>query len=160
MARITFTGLSEYMEKIQRLGMNAEEIAGKAIYEAAGILANEVKSGINGLDAEGDGNVTADETERRKKQKDGLKDGFGIAVIRNDNGFINVLVGFGGYNDVRTPKFKNGQPNQMVARIFNSGTSHNRKQPFFDNAVKLSRKRVQLKMKEIFENEIENIMRE
>lgn len=157
MGRITFTGLSEYMEKIQRLGLNTEEIAGKAIYEAAGILANEAKSGIDSLDI---GDTTDYETERREKQKDGLKDGFGIATMRNDSGFINVLVGFGGYNSVKTPMFKNGQPNQMVARIFNSGTSHNRKQPFFDSAVKSSRGRIKSKLKEVFESEMERTMRE
>lgn len=156
-AKITFTGLNEYMERLQKLGINAEKIAGKAIYEASGILADEVRSGIEQLDV---GNATENETERREKQKDGLKEGFGIAEIRNDNGFINVLVGFGGYNGIKTPKFKNGQPNQMVARIFNSGTSHNRKQPFFDSAVRDTRNMAKAKLKEVFENEIEKTMKE
>lgn len=157
MARITFTGLDGYIESLERLGKSTGKAAGKAVYEAAGILADEVKKGIQGLDA---GDKTPQETERREKQKEGLEKSFGIAGIREDNGFINVLVGFEGYNDVKTQKFPNGQPNQMVARIFNSGTSHNRKQPFFDNAVRSTKSRAKAKMKEIFENEIEKIMKE
>lgn len=160
MARITFSGLDGYMEQLNRLGENVEEIVGKSIYQGADILANEVKDGIDGLKTDGE-HTTPYETDRRTKQKEGLKEGFGIAKMQNNNGFSNVLVGFEGYNSqVTTKKYPQGQPNKMVARIFNSGTSFNRKQPFFDKAVRMSRKKVQEKMKEVFEGEVENIMKE
>lgn len=160
MAKISFTGLDSYMEKLQKLGQNADEFASKAIYEAAGIVADEIRSGIDSLDVNGEENATKYEVERREKQKQGLIESFGIANAQNDNGFINVKVGFEGYNQIKTPKYPRGQPNKMVARIFNSGTSYNRKQPFFDTAVRISKKRAQLKMKEVFESEIEKTIKE
>lgn len=157
MAKISFSGLDTYMESLRKLGAEADRISGNAIYEGAKILADEIKSGIKQLDV---GTESEYEIERREIQKEGLEKGFGVSVLKDDDGFMNVLIGFNGYNELKTPKFKDGQPNQMVARIFNSGTSHNRKQPFFDNAVKLTKKRVKLKMQETFEKEVEKIMKE
>ena len=59
--------------------------------------------------------------------------------MQNDGGFLNVKMGFDGYNSVTTPKYPTGQPNVMVARMFNSGTSSMSKQAFFDQTVNASR---------------------
>lgn len=136
MANIKFSGFSEYEAMLRRLERDAEAIAKRAVYEGAKVVADTVKAQIGSISSEGPSDA---ERERREKQKAGLKESLGISSMRNDNGFINVKVGFDGYNDICTKKHPNGQPNAMVARIYNSGTSHNRKQPFFKRAISQSK---------------------
>lgn len=136
MANIKFSGFTEYETLLRKLEKDSEAIAKRAVYEGAKVVADAVKVNISSISPEGPSDY---EYERREKQKDGLKKSLGIASMRNDNGFINVRVGFDGYNDIKTKKHPNGQPNAMVARIYNSGTSHNKKQPFFKRAINQSK---------------------
>lgn len=156
MAKITFHGLSEYITALERLSRDISEIEGQAIYESAKVVADAVREGIDGLKTDG---RKPYERKRREEQKKGLQESFGISPLRDDNGFLNVKLGFNGYNSVETRKFPNGQPNAMVARVFNSGTSHNKKQPFFDKAIRATRQKALEKMKERLEQGIEQEMK-
>lgn len=103
----------------------------------AKVLADEISAGIDGLKTSS--SVPA-RRERLEKQKKGLKDSFGIAKMQDDRGFKNVLIGFDGYNDVKTKSHPEGQPNVMVARMFNSGTSTGiSRTAFFEKAVRTAR---------------------
>ena len=142
MANIKFKGFESYAEILKQLEDQAESLAGTAVYAGAKVVADKVKRQIDHIDPGNawDANYSDYEYDRRERQKEGLRKSMGISAMRNDNGFLNVKVGFDGYNDIKTRKYPNGQPNAMVARVFNSGTSHNRKQPFFKNAITESKK--------------------
>lgn len=152
MAKIAFTGLESYLKQLEKLEQNTTDIAKQAVYEGAKVTADAIRSGIEGLRTDG---PSAYETKRRENQKKGLQESFGISPMETDGGFRNVKLGFDGYNAVRTPKYPNGQPNVMVARIFFSS-----KQPFFDNAIRLTRNRAKKIMKETIEGAIEEKMKE
>ena len=132
MANIKFKGFENYAGIIKELEKHSKDIAGAAVYAGAKVVADKVKRQIDHIDS---GEKSDYEYDRRERQKEGLRKSMGISAMRNDNGFLNVKVGFDGYNDIKTRKYPNGQPNAMVARVFNYGTSHNRKQPFFKNAI-------------------------
>lgn len=160
MAKITFPGLNDYELMISRLSKNAADIAGRAIYTGAGIVADEIKSGIQSLPilrgygtAENPlpGGVT-------QPQKQGLLDGLGIAPLQDDGGYLNVKIGFDGYNRTKTEKYPQGQPNQLVARGVESGASWKQKHPFVRPAVNRSRKRAEAAMAEALDKEVEKIM--
>lgn len=163
MARITFKGLAEYELKLSKLGDGVGEIAEKTIFEGAKIIADEVKKNLNGL------NVTTQELAIRaytnqtptyitEDAKDGLIKSFGITPMREENGFYNVKLGFDGYNDVITKKYPKGQPNNMIARSCESGSSSMIKQPFMRTAVSASKGRAEARMAEILAAEIEKKM--
>lgn len=157
MANIKIYGFKKYEKQLEDLSRNISEIEGQAIYESAKVVADAVRDGIDGLKTDG---RKPYERKRREKQKQGLQESFGISPLRDDNGFLNVKLGFNGYNSrVETKQFPNGQPNAMVARVFNSGASGVTKQPFFDKAVRRMRKPAQERMKQVLEDEIEKIMR-
>lgn len=160
MAKITFPGLNDYELMISRLSKNAADIAGRAIYTGAGIVADEIKSGIQSLPivrgygtAENPlpGGVT-------QPQKQGLLDGLGIAPLQDDGGYLNVKIGFDGYNRTKTEKYPQGQPNQLVARGVESGVSWKQKHPFVRPAVNRSRKRAETAMAEALDEEIKKIV--
>ena len=160
MAIITFRGLAEYERKLSKLGKDAERIAGAAIHKGAGIIADEVRKNIESLPIVS-GYGTADKPLPggvTRAQKQGLLDGLGISPMDNQNGYLNVKIGFDGYNSVKTKMYPRGQPNQLVARGVESGVSWKQKKPFVRPAVTRSKKRAEEAMAEVLDKEIEKIM--
>lgn len=161
MAKITFRGLEEYELRLSRLGKESGRIAGRAIYDGASIMADEIKRGIESLPI-----VTGYGTEENplpggvtRSQKQGLLDGFGISRMEQDNGYYNVKLGFDGYNKTSTKTYPGGQPNQLVARGVESGTSWKQPHPFVKPAISRARKQVEKKIAEVIDREIEKIMK-
>ena len=159
MAKITFPGLNDYELMISKLSKGVDDIAGKAIYAGAGIVADAIKENIKDLpivrgygtkENHLPGGVTA-------PQKAGLIDGLGISPMQNDGGYLNVKIGFDGYNATKTDKYPQGQPNQLVARGVESGTSWKQKKPFIRPAINASKSRAEAEMARILEQEIEKI---
>lgn len=130
MGKITFKGLDGYLAKMSALEKATDTIVGAVIYEGAEIVADEVRDGLKHLPvAEHDGKPwfgTPGHLARgpSREQKQGLLESFGITSIDTDSkGFTNVHIGFDGYNSVKSVQWPQGQPNQMVARAVESGTS-------------------------------------
>ena len=147
MANIKLKGFEDYERIIWNLEQNTEDIVASSIYEGAKVVADAVKIQINGIRSDGPSEY---EKRRRLIQIRGLKESMGISPMRNDNGFINVKIGFDGYNEL-------GQPNAMIARVFESGTSFSSKQPFFKRAINQSRKACETKMKLEIDKQIKAI---
>lgn len=95
----------------------------------------------------------------KKLQKIGLEHGLGIAPLQNDNGFHNVKIGFDGYNLVKTKSHPNGQPNVMIARAVESGTSFSEKIPFVRNTLKKARNQAKKKMIKTFDEAIGKLLK-
>ena len=159
MAKITFPGLNDYELTISRLTKNVDSVAGKAIYAGAGIVADAIKENIKALPI-----VRGYGTETNplpggvtSAQKQGLLDGLGIAPMQAQNGYLNVKIGFDGYNRTKTDQYPQGQPNQMVARGVESGTSWKQKHPFIRPAINASKSRAEAEMARILDQEIEKV---
>jgi len=158
---MTFKAGEEYAIKLSKLATGQEEIAKKAIYAAAAIVADRIKANLNALPEEKfrylrDGEKFVGVPERQKKD---LIDSFGITPITTDSkGNWNAKIGFDGYGSIPTKKYPNGLPNQLLARAIESGSSVRRKKPFVRPAVNATKKQAQAKMAEIIDKEIEKIM--
>lgn len=160
MAVIKFKNLEEYELRLSSLRKYSQGICGRAIYQGAKIVADEVRKGIEGLPVirgygtQSDplpGGVTA-------AQKEGLLDGLGITPLAEKDGFYNVKIGFDGYNKTKTKQYPQGQPNQLVARGAESGTSWKGKSPFVRPAVTRAKPEAEKKMAEVLDEEINKIM--
>ena len=164
MARMSVRGTEEYALKLSKLGKNSEAVAGKAIYGAAGIVADAVKVNLKALPAVNDvENIKAYRAGRKSqlsiKQKEGLVQAFGITKISNDKGYYNVKLGFDGYNGIKTKKYPKGQPNQLIARVVESGSTYMDKTPFVRPALNASRAEALQKMQEVIDQEMNKIMK-
>lgn len=162
MATIQFKSGDEYLLKISQLeALAKEQVIGSAIYGAAEIVADEIRSELNKVPTDekwGTGDNLA--AGPRKVQKMGLEQSLGIAKMQSDgNGYYNVKIGFDGYNKVVTERWPNGQPNQMVARSVERGTSYMQSTPFVKRAVRQSRKRAIDYMRDAVDQETEKIMK-
>ena len=146
-AKITGTGLNDLYQTLNRLSANAEGIAKQGIFDAAGLMADAVRQGIDTIRSDGPSDY---ETKRRERQKQGLREGLTTAPIQPYKKGIYGGVGFDGYN-------ADGKANQLIARSFNSGTSFSSKQPFFEDAVRRTRAAAKQKMIDTMNEAIEKI---
>lgn len=146
MAKFQFNGMKEYAEYLQRIGANTKEICGAGVYAMAEVVTDKIRANLDALPTVEESEALAAYREQRKTsltsaQKKGLQASLGISKIENDNGYWNVKVGFDGYNKVKTRKYPNGQPNALIARATESGSSVREKTPFVRPAVSASQKK-------------------
>ncbi len=145
MARMTFKAGDEYSLKLSKLAANGlqDEIAKKAIYAAAGIVTDRIRAELN---------WTIGGNENSKSTGD-LEDSLGIAKIDLDKtGNWNTKIGFDGYD-------RKGVPNQLKARVLESGTSTIKKRPFVRRAVNATKDNAQNEMAKVIDKEIAKIMK-
>ena len=147
MATFKTQGLDKYVAQLERLGKKTDTVISEAVYEMAKVVADEVKANLIALpsvpDTEGLKAFASTPQQKipiTKAQKWGLVHSFGIASLRNAGGFIHVKIGFDGYNEVKTKTFPNGQPNALIARSIESGSSTREKTPFLRPALAAARK--------------------
>lgn len=162
MASIQMKGLDEYLVKLGALEHSSKkEICGKAIYEGAAIVADAIRAELSDLPTdERFGTTEAPARGIKAIQKEGLLHSLGITSMEDDgDGYLNVKVGFDGYNRVVTKKWPNGQPNQMVARAAERGTTWLQKAAFVKRGVAKSRKKALAAMKTHVQSSIEKIMK-
>ena len=157
MARFEFGGIDTYIKQLNKLqAATKDDVIGKTVYAGAAVMADAVRATIQSL-------PEGKETEAifgaiTPAQKRGLLEGFGISRIEDDDGFVNVKLGFDGYNSVKTRKYPQGQPNALIARAVNSGTSFRKKTKFMDKTVNSKKKATEAKMAEVCDQEIKKAM--
>lgn len=151
--------LEEYNRKIYELGADAVEYLEKAVKKGADPMADAVRANLNGIPTD-DGYKKPGEIRNglRSIQLAGLQHSLGIAPIRNDRGFINVKIGFDGYNRLQSERWPSGQPNTLVARSIEGGTSYMAAHPFVAPAVNATKGQTRKIMKEVVETEISHRM--
>ena len=158
MAKIRWKGLEEYELMLSKLEAGTEEIAGKAIYEGAKVMADAMKASIEALPVD-ERYVKAGEMLNgiSQAQKDGLVESFGISTMQNDGGYMNVKLGFDGYNSIRTKAFPSGQPNSLIARSVNAGTSFRQRIPFIDSTIRANKSKCEEAIRKKLDEELEKI---
>jgi len=149
----------EFTLKLSRMAEHTEEVAKKAIYAGAKVVADKIKSNLKALPTEsfrylGDGEKFSGVPEQQKQD---LIDGFGITPIQRDEAGWNAKLGFDGYGSFPTRKYPNGLPNQLLARAIESGSSVRQKKPFVRPAVNVTKKKAEAEMVRAGEEELKKI---
>ena len=138
MAKMTFKAGDEYALRLSKLASGSDEIAKKAIYEGVKIVADKVNENLQ--------KVISD------KATGDLAASFGVTPIaKDDKGNWNAKIGFDGYD-------RKGVPNQLKARVLESGSSRQKKRPFVRPAINATKKEAIAKIEETIDKEIEKIM--
>lgn len=161
MANLECKGVDDVMKTLHQFEKRVDIPIGKANFDGAGYVADEVRKAIDSIPTiwsnRGAFLPYVPEGEKingiTKTQKNDLRHGLGIAKMRNDNGYYNVLVGFDGYGSIPTKKYPKGVPNQLLVRSLNKGTSFLEKNDAIQRAIRKSRKKAEEIMKTTFEKE-------
>ena len=161
MAKWTMEGMSEYIAYLQSIANVTDEAIGAGVYAMAEVVADKVRDNIQALPTvSNEANIATYRqgySRLSEPEKKGLLDGFGVSPMQDDSGYKNVKLGFDGYNSVKTKKYPNGQPNVLIARVTESGSSYRQKTPFVRPAVNASRKEALEKGREAVDRVLEAV---
>ena len=161
MATLTFEGIDEYASKVSSLVEKSEGMIKRAVYDGASVVLEAMIAEIDALPVIKNGyrRTSLPMTGVTETQKRGLLAGVGLAKMRNDGGLVNTKLGFDGYNGVRTKKYPKGQPNALIARAVNSGSSVRVKNPFINRAVRAAKAKAEAAMTARFDADTKNMMK-
>lgn len=153
---MSFEGLDDVITLCEYTFNMTRKIVGKSIYPGAQIMLREAERATANIitDATHTDKMRRGPTER---QKQGLIESLGVAPIRKDTWGWNVKIGYDGYNDIVTKKYQKGQPNIMIARSVESGTSFMYPQHFMERAVQRVRQQVEEAIEQQFYEEMKAI---
>lgn len=162
MAKFEFNAGDEIAIQLSRLADKQDEIAKKALYQAAKIVADKIKDNLKSLPE--DTFRYLQENEQFKgvpeSQKQDLIEHFGITPIDVDNkGNWNVKIGFDGYGSYKTNKYPKGLPIPLLARAIESGSSVRKKTPFIRPALRSVKSKAEEVMAKVVDKETEKIMK-
>lgn len=161
MAHMGVEGMEEFIELLIQTDKQTERMCGRSIYPGAKIISNAVKSALKSVRTDDSYHRFARRYGRKHgittKQLQGLIESMGIAKIKHRAGTYDVKLGFDGYNDIISTKWPKGQPNAMIARSLNKGTSFLQAQPFMDTTVEQKRQAVEEAIRNQFDKELEKI---
>lgn len=158
MAKWTMEGMSDYIAYLQRIGVETDEIINVGIYAMAEVVTDKIRENLNALptvtNAANIATYRKGYSRLSDVEKEGLLDGLGISPMQDDNGYKNVKVGFDGYNSVKTKEYPKGQPNVLIARITESGSSYREKSPFIRSALRQTQNEALKKGQEAIEKKL------
>lgn len=152
-------GIDQFISDLNRLDANVEEMSKRSIYEGANVLANAIRKNIERLQV-GE-HVKGEKSAIRLTdyEKKGMLDGLGVASMKQTGQIIDTKIGMHGYNKHKTKKYPQGQPNAMIARSVEKGTSFRKPQPFIQPAVEQYRNEAENAMSAEFDRQIGQIMK-
>lgn len=136
MATAAFMLDEDFAIKLSRLDTDINEIAKKAIYEGAKIVADTMKVNLE--------SVLSDEATGQ------LVEALGITPIGMLGGEWSAHIGFDGYDT-------NGVAFQLIARVLESGTSTRQKKPFVRKTMNQTKTKVAAVMQAVVEEEYQKI---
>lgn len=141
MARITFKDGDEYALRLMKTANRSEELMKKSIYAGAKVVADKIRANL-------EANLSGSEASTGA-----LAASLGITPITEDrSGFWNAKIGFDGYDE-------RGVPNQLKARVMESGSSRVKKRPFVAPALRASRKTALEAMAKVIDDEMQKNMK-
>ena len=149
-------GIEKYIQSLETISNASDGMIGKAIYEGAKVVTDEIRAGLEGVPVDNrfakPGELI---TGLSQAQKNGLLDSLGITSMRRESGVYDVKVGFDGYNSIKTKTWPQGQPNTMIARSLESGTSFRAKNPVISKATRAAKDKAEEAMAKAFDDELE-----
>lgn len=160
MAKFEFEGVDNYIAQLEKLYDKTDSVIGETVYKGAGTVMKYVSAAVSEIVTDNrhgtpDHKVIGPTTY----QKEGLIRSLGISPARYDGTFFNVKIGFDGYNDLPTKSWPQGQPNSLIARSIESGTSWMQKQPFMRKAEQAAKAPCEKVMADTVDKAIQNIMK-
>ena len=126
-------GMADVIAKLGGIREESYRILKAALYEPAGILADEIRKHAKSHDRTGN-----------------LARSITIAQFKTNGGVVDTAVVFAGYDE-------KGVPNAVKAAALESGTSRGQKKtPFIAPAIKAARARMTAAMQEEFNKQVQN----
>lgn len=140
MAKFEFKGIEDYIKMLEDVNNHTGNLCKAVVYAGADVLADEVRAQMKKLKTVGNGQALRayekkEPTYISTRQLKSLEWSLGIAPIKESKGLYHTRIGWDDYNDIHTERWPNGQPNALIARSCNNGSTAMLKQPFIKRAI-------------------------
>lgn len=159
--KLSANGLDALIQKFGKIENTMPETMDRAMYDAAGQIADAVKQGLQALPIQETDTGKAPHISKGQKlkgitaqQKADLINGLGIAHFRKSDGSVQTSIGFSGRGTTKTKKYPAGLPNSALMRAVESGTSFRIKNPVVRPALNRTKKQAHETIKNKVINEI------
>lgn len=133
MATIEFKGIEAYQKKLRALGAKGDSACRYAIYDAAGMVLDELKKA-----------TPVDTGDLRASE--------GLSGMKNKDGYIYAQIEFAGVD-------RKGAPNAVKARVLESGSQKRKKHPFIRPTLRRVQPLAQAMMEKSLDEYLKNFMR-
>lgn len=158
MARLTVgKGLQLTIQSYKNLSGKLSGIIKRSVYPVAGDLAGKITKELKNLPVvDGKDGLPPYAPKGYKLnsissvQRKDLLNGFGISRFKNENGFINVKMGFDGYGSYKTKKHPHGIPNALLIRSLCKGTDFLKRNDFISRTYRANEKRLEKDLESYF----------
>jgi len=150
-------GISKYIDNLERLSRASKETIGRAIYAGADIVTDKIREELEKIPVESSSAAAAAGRLMNgltPSQKGGLLKGLGISKMQERDGYYDVKVGFDGYNTTYTKLWPHGQPNAMIARSLEAGTSFRTRNPVISKATRSVKDKAEREMAKAFDDSV------
>lgn len=158
MVSMKMEGLDKFIDLCNLTVKQTDKLCGRSIYPGGGIMYEYANQATRAIRTDPVGfRKGGMKWGPSKEQRDALVESLGIAPIRKQRWGMNVKVGYDGYNNIVTERWPQGQPNMMIARSVESGTSFMQPQYFMEKAVQRAAPAVEKAIETQFYEELTNI---
>ena len=126
-------GIEELSRKLTALGDKAEEVAARALYDGAGVMANAYRSAAASVRAQPFRYAVFKKRDPSFEEKAAIQGQTGIARFDKNGSEVQTSIGFSGSGYVTIAGKQKAV--RKIANAINSGTSFMNKQPVFRKAA-------------------------
>ena len=153
-------GMAEISELLDKMDKAAPGVAAQALYDGAGLMADEIRRGAESIKTAPFRYANGGETRLPSPEEKEIvvAAGAGIAKFDKNGTEVNTSVGYraSGYADLKGKK----KPIPLIVNSINSGTSFMQKQPFVRKAASSGAPKAMAAMKAKIEEAFEAITKE
>lgn len=155
-------GMDTFTAQLGRLTTDITKVTRGALGEAAGFVADEVKSALEAMPTHTEGYSYAAPDAKRygatESEKQQIIANFGISTFTDKGDSIGTSVGFTGYVHTTSKRFNDNVPTGLLMQCINYGTEFRQGTHTMDQAVKSARAQAEAKAQEYIDKEVNNIM--
>ena len=157
--RMTVDGLTEFSGLLDKLGDSAQSVASQALYEGAGMMAEAINKGAEGIKTE-PFHYAREGTRLPSPEEKAIVEAASAGIAKFDKGADSVDTAIGFRNAGYAMLGNKEKPIPQIVNAINSGTSFMQKQPFVRSASTKARTKVLTAMKEKIESSFDAITKE
>ena len=153
------SGMAELTKRLEKLGEKAQGVASLALYEGAGMMADEISKAVHGITTEPFRYGTAENRRKPSPEEKAILENArkGVAKFRKTPDRVDTSVGMqnSGYAELKGKTV----PIPLIANAINSGTSFMQKQPFMRKALS-KRRAAEAKIEQELEKRINELIQD
>lgn len=155
-------GMETFTAQLGRLTTDITKVTRGALGEAAGFVADEVKSALEAMPTHTEGySYAAPDTKRigaTESEKQQIIANFGISRFQESGDTTSTAIGFTGYVHTKSKRFNDEVPTGVLMQCINYGTEFRNPTHTMDKAIKSARAQAEAKAQEYIDKEVNNIM--